>query len=483
MSRTDGWRSGGHVHRGALVLAGWLGTAAAAMAQTYAVDYIATVSTGAAMDRTGRVVVGTTSLAPPCDACPPVFNVPAIWVDGRRQLLTVPEGASYLAFAGVNAQGWVAGTAMRLDATGGAGYVWVPRADGSGHDASPIGTLPGFADAMPTGIDDSNRVFGLARTWFVAQDPFTWTASEGLQSLTAMGYPVDEPVAISPAGTIATRTLTYRFGNPGSATAVAPPPPGFYGNTSTLTGAVNDDGMRASFLLSTSGSSQGYRYLARYSDAAGWQVLAGPAASSVPYGVGGVNGSGTITGHILSSGLISFGPDGPAQSLTSFLSAAYPEAGVGAPGEMADDGSILAQVLIGRSHRLAKLVPVQPCAENCLRVGSIAMKGRMVAEPGQPPGQCTPGARNEVTARITVVGDGGQPVAGATVRGRFLDDYYLDQVVTLRTNRKGQALARHSGEACVGAVAFLVDGVTKTGLALDRTTGQLSAYTIPQPRR
>ena len=69
------------------------------------------------------------------------------------------------------------------------------------------------------------------------------------------------------------------------------------------------------------------------------------------------------------------------------------------------------------------------------------------------------------------------------MRGRFLDDYYLHQVVTLRTNRRGQALARHSGEACVGAVAFLVDGVTKTGLDLDRTTGQLSAYTIPQPRR
>ena len=33
------------------------------------------------------------------------------------------------------------------------------------------------------------------------------------------------------------------------------------------------------------------------------------------------------------------------------------------------------------------------------------------------------------------------------------------------------------------AAARLVDGVTKTGLDLDRTTGQLSAYTIPQPRR
>lgn len=469
----------------------WLGAVAlcsalpAAWAQTYAVEVLATAASGLAMDRTGRVVVGTTTLAPSCTNCPPVFNVPAIWVEGRRQLLAIPEGASYLSIAGVNANGWVAGTAMRLDATGGAGHVWVPRADGSGHDALPIGQLPGYTDAMPAGIDDSNRVIGLARTWFVAQDPFTWTLAEGVQSLTAMGYPVDEPVAVSPGGTVATRTLTYRFGEPGSSvTAVAPPPEGFMGNTSTLTGAVNDGGMRASFLLSTSGTSQGYRYLARYSDAAGWQVLAGPVASSVPYGVGGMNAEGTITASLQGSGMISFGPAGPAQSLTDFLSPAYPEAGVGTPGDLADDGSILARVLIGRSYRLAKLVPVAPCeGAACMRVSALTMKGRMVSEPGQPPGQCTPGARNDVTARLTVVDASGRPVPGATIKGRFLDDYYLDQAVTLRTNRQGQALARHSGEACVGAIAFFVDGVTKSGLDLDRTTGQLTAYTIPQPRR
>ena len=43
---------------------------------------------------------------------------------------------------------------VRLDATGGAGYVWMPRAEGSGHDATPIGQLAPYADAIPAGIDD-----------------------------------------------------------------------------------------------------------------------------------------------------------------------------------------------------------------------------------------------------------------------------------------------------------------------------------------
>lgn len=471
-------------HRHAAAAASFIGLVVAAQAQTYAIDFVDTLGQGAAMDPTGRVIAGTTTLPPPCATCPPVFDVPALWVDGRRQLLSLPDGAAYLSFAGINANGWVTGSAMRLDATGGAGLVWIPRADGSGHDAQPIGQLPGFQDAMPAGIDASNRVYGLARTWFVAQDPFIWTPAGGLQSLTALGYPADPPAAVSPGGTLATATLTYRFGAPGSVSAVASPPAGFHGNTSTLTGAVNDGGMRASFLLSTSGTSQGYRYLARYSDEAGWQVLAGPVASSVRYGVGGIDSAGTLTATLIGNGYVAYGPAGPAEVLSAHVSPAYPEASVQEPQDIAAGGSILAQVLIGRSARMVKLVPVTPCTgAACLRVEAIAMTGRMLSEPGQPPGQCTPGARNEVTARLSVVDASGMPVRGVTLTGRFLDDYYLDAPVTLKTNRKGQAVAGHSGEACVGAVAFLVEGVQKPGMALDRTAGQLTAYVIPQPRR
>ena len=111
------------------------------------------------------------------------------------------------------------------------------------------------------------------------------------------------------------------------------------------------------------------------------------------------------------------------------------------------------------------------------------MSGRMVSEPGQPPGQCTPGATNEVTARISVKNAAGQPVRGATVTGRFLDDYYLDAPVTLRSNRKGLVVAKHRGPACVGAIALLVEDVRAAGQTLDRTAGQLTSYVIPQPQR
>ncbi len=452
-------------------------------AQTYAIDFVATASSGVAMSRAGDVVVGLTGLAPQCPGCLPTFNVPAIWTPGHRQLLVLPAGAAYLSFAGVNAQGWVVGTAMRQDATGGEGYVWVPRADGSGHDAVPIGALPGFNDAMPVGIDDQNRVYGLARTWSVAQDAFVWHPADGIQSLTALGYPADPPLAVSPGGTLASAMFTYRFGDPAGLTAVAPPPAGFHDNTSALTGAVNDDGMRASFLLSTSGTSQGNRYLARYTDAAGWQLLGGPVSSGVRYGVGSVDPAGAVSATLIATGYRAAGPDGALQGLAGRVSPAYGDVTVSLGGGQGDDGSILAEVSIGRSQRLVKLVPVQPCVGNCLRVSAVQMSGRMVSEPGQPPGQCTPGATNEVTARISVKNAAGQPVRGATVTGRFLDDYYLDAPVTLRSNRKGLVVAKHRGPACVGAIALLVEDVRAAGQTLDRTAGQLTSYVIPQPQR
>jgi len=469
------WRCGAAAVLSAAAAVG----SAPAGAQTYAIDYIASASSGHAMDRLGRVVVGTTTLPPVCGGCPPSFDIPAIWAGGRRQLLAVPDGAAYLDFAGINAQGWIAGSAMRLDATGGAGYVWVPRPDGSGHDPQPIGQLAGFEDAMPAGIDDDGRVFGLARTWFVAQDPFVWDPAEGLRSLSALGYPAEAPAAVSPAGVVATPTLTYRFGDPASVQAVAPAPDGYKLNLSTPGGAVNDAGVRAGFLIGTTSSAP--RFLARYSDAGGWQVLAGPVSASTRYDVGTIDIGGTLTARLINTGYVAFGPDGGAQALTGLMSAAYREPTVVDAGSRADDGRILASVTVGRSTRLAQLVPVQPCGAGCMTVATLTVSGRMVSAPGQP-GQCVDGARNDVTARLTVLDDAGQPVPGATVRGRFLDDEFLDQPVTLKTSRRGSAVARHSGAACVGAVAFLVDGVDKAGLTLDRTRGQLSEYVIPQPR-
>lgn len=464
----------------ALTLSAALGCGAAT-AQTYAVDFISSAATAAVMDPTGRVVAGQVSLPPACGGCPPTFGVPAIWWDGRRQLLSLPAGTAYFSFAGISSAGWLAGTAMRFDSTGGPGFVWVPRADGSGFDALALGTLPGLNDAIVTGIDDQHRVYGRAITWMVGEAPFVWSPADGMQDLRLLGYPDEHPVAVSPGGTIATTSLGYRFGDPASVTAVTPPPAGFYPMASALTGAVNDDGMRATFLLSTSGTSSGYRYLGRHTDAAGWQILGGPVVGSQPFDIGTVDPAGAITATLGLNGFRAAGPNGPLQALAGLVSSAYPEASVASAGDQSNGGQVLAQVVIGRSLRLTRLVPVPPCTGNCLRVSALTISGRMISAPGQP-GQCVPGASNDVTARLTVTTAGGQPVRGATIRGRFLDDYYLDAPVTLKTSRTGQASTRHQGPACVGAIAFLVDGVDKAGSTLDRSAGRLTAYVIPQPR-
>jgi hypothetical protein len=191
---------------------------------------------------------------------------------------------------------------------------------------------------------------------------------------------------------------------------------------------------------------------------------------------------GTVTGTVLSAGVRAVGPDGVAVALSSHVSPAYGPTTVTYGGYQAADGSIVAGVMVGNSPRLARLVPVEPCVDQCARVASLDMTGRMISERGKP-GQCTDLARNTVSAKLLVTDESGQPLRGATVRGRFLDDYFLDTTVTLTTNRKGIATAKHDGPACVGAVAFLVESVNAGGRTLDRTSGVLTNFVIPQPRR
>jgi hypothetical protein len=447
-------------------------------AQVYAVDFVATAATGATMSPGAGVIAGNVTLPPACNGCSPTFSVPAIWANGQRHLLDLPAGSAYITFAGISPEGWVAGSAMSLDATRGRAMLWRPA--GNAYEPLDLGTLPGEEGATVAGIDDQHRVFGTSSTWTVSATPFVWTPVDGMSSLIVAGYPAESPVAVSPAGTIATTTLTYRYGDPASVEAVAPAPPGYFGPSFAVTGGVNDDGVRASFLLST--SSQSLRYLARYSADAGWQIISGFSGSSSRWGVGSIDALGTVTGTVLNAGVRAVGPDGVAASLAANVSPAYGPTTVTYGGDQAADGSILAGVSVGRSERLVRLVPAEPCAEQCARVASLTMTGRMISERGKP-GQCTDLARNTVSAKLLVTDENGLPLRGATVRGRFLDDYYLDSTVTVTTNRKGIATAKHDGPPCVGAIAFLVEGVDAGSRTLDRTTGVLTSYVIPQPRR
>lgn len=450
----------------------------AALAQPYAVEFIATAATATVMDPGGSTIAGTTALAPACASCPPTFGVPAIWAGGQRFLLTLPPGKAYLSFAGISAQGWLAGTAWDLSSTVGMAMVWRPLPGGAGFEAIELGTLPGLASSSAAGIDNQNRVVGLSNTWFGPADPMMWTAAGGMVSLTAMGHVGETPLAISRAGTVATLAFTYTLGAPSTTTSVAPAPAGFRGTSATSV-VVNDGGDRALAMLTTSSSS--LRYPFRYHAAGSWQQISGSGTGDLSVGgVFAIDPGATIVGTVQSTGFLAAGPDGLAVSLSSLLSPAYGGASVSSGGDLASDGSIVASTFIGRSPRLTRLVPVAPCTGNCLRVSTLNVTGRMISERGKP-GQCTPKASNRASAALSVVDEQGVAVSGATVSGRFLDDYYLNTAVTLRTNLQGRATAQHQGPACVGAIAFFVDKVVKTGLGFDRSAGVLTGYVIPQP--
>jgi len=84
-----------------------------------------------------------------------------------------------------------------------------------------------------------------------------------------------------------------------------------------------------------------------------------------------------------------------------------------------------------------------------------------------------------VSVVLNVKDEAGNAIPGATVNGRFLDDYWLNKTVVATTDTKGTAKFLHIGPGCVGAIAFLVDRVASTGRTFDRTRGVLSKWVIP----
>jgi hypothetical protein len=106
------------------------------------------------------------------------------------------------------------------------------------------------------------------------------------------------------------------------------------------------------------------------------------------------------------------------------------------------------------------------------------MSGRFIPDP-RDPGHCTPDAHNAVRARAIVASENGVRLGNVEVSGRFLDDYWTDHPATAVTNAQGIATFSYTGPACVGAVAFFVDGATKGIRTLDRTVGVLAADVIP----
>lgn len=463
---------------GSLLAAGLLAAAPSAQALTYAIDFVATAAGGAAMDPAGRIVGGLANLAPTCPTCQPTFSVPSVWLDGKRFTLTLPANRAYLGFVGVNAQGQLLANAWSGDSTTSTPVIWKARADQSGFDSVALPPLPGKASAEATGIDDQGRVVGSSNTWFTSPDEsFLWTQAGGTVALTSLGHPGEKPLGMSPGGTVGTASFSYQLGQPSSTVTVAPSPAGWR-RESILGVSINDRGDRAFGMLTTSSST--LVYLWRYHAEGTWQQISfGGTGSLSSAGIGAIDSQATVVGTELSTGMRAQGPDGTVQTLTSFLSPAYAGVTITSGNDLGTGGVVLASSNIGRAGRLTKLVPVQPCTTNCLRVSSLTVTGK-ITYPPRSPGRCTARAKTTASAQLKVVDENGLAVPGAVVTGRFLDDYYLDGKVTLTTNSQGLVTAQHSGPACVGAIAFFVDGVSKTGRTLDRTSGKLTSFVIPQ---
>ena len=463
----------------ALALAGTMlgGFSSQASAETYAIDFVTAVGGGSLLNDAGTLV-GVNRTVGFCPAPYPSCyseNTVVVWPanGGSPVPLPAPPGLPELSPSGLNAAGWIAGTASVFSSDfKPQAVVWKPN--GVGYTVQELGLLPGNTIAKVAGIDRFNRIVGYNKiTNILAPDaaPFLWSETGGLSNLTAQGFPNDIPLAISPNGTVALTDRWFRLNVPGVVTPNAALPPGFV--AAEAAARINNTGDQARILI-TSGS-QNLAYLHRYVAHTGsWQLLSGsPSGRLSSHGLGSIDSQLNISGTVTGAGVYAAGPSGLAQSLTALLSPAYGGTQVTSAGPRNASGVITANALIGRSSgRLVRLVPVNACATSCIRVAQLQMTARSIRN-------CR--STNWVTAALTLTTEAGNPLSGVTVKGRFLDDYYLDEKVSGITNSNGVVRFIHRGPACVGAIAFFADNAAISGRTFDRTQGTLTNYVIPVP--
>jgi hypothetical protein len=453
----------------------------------YIGEFVSSAASGVAMNNAAQVI-GTSYQDPGCgwQCLPPVDTV--VWRNGTRIVLPTLPGFSSITVRGINRAGWVAGYAGQPE-TGAHAVVWKPN--GNTYEAIDLGVLPGTDISTAVGIDDVGRVVGYSVTKYFPPTgaPFLWTESGGMVDLSAQGFPNEAPLAISAGGTVALANRWYRLGDPNSVVTMAEQPRGFYppGNGPA---AINDAGDQARFLAAT--TSQALGYLFRYHHDGVWQQIGFTGNGHLlPYGIGSINAAQDVTATDHGQGIVAYGPDGLEQGLSGFLAPSYQGAEVTVGGTMNSSGQILSKIMIGRSPRLMRLIAAPSCLSNCMKVNALHMTGEFIDDP-KDPGNCTPDAKDHVVADLQITTKTNEPLRSMLVKGRFLDDYWMDKPVLGTTDANGMVSFAHDGLACVGAVAFLVDSVTqvtatispslKGMMILDKTTGILTDYVIPLPK-
>ena len=126
-----------------------------------------------------------------------------------------------------------------------------------------------------------------------------------------------------------------------------------------------------------------------------------------------------------------------------------------------------------------RLRPAEPCTSGCIRSSALQLQAVFIPDPSDPE-HCTPQASNRAYAAVTITSETGAPQSGVVVRGRFLDDYWTNRPVSAPTNGSGVASFSFRGRACVGSIAFLVDGAEQGALVFDKTVGILTRSAVPQ---
>jgi probable HAF family extracellular repeat protein len=435
-------------------------------------DFVSTAATGVDVNDADEVI-GTSYQDTGCGSTclPPQDTV--VWSGGQRLVLPTLPGRIGITVRAIDQSGRVVGFAgFPGTATNAAMWELV----GGAYQITDMGVLPGTDRSDPVGIDETGRVVGWSGTsGLFGGAAFLWTEADGMVDLTSLGFPADQPRAISPGGMVATASSWYSLDDPASVVLVPPAPAGLLAGADSM--AINDDGEQARFLVST--SAENLVYLHRlHADGTWnqiWPIGTGHLSS---YGVGSIDATGTISATALSQGLIAFGPDGEAEPLMDLVAPTYGGGAVTGGGQMNETGDILAAMLIGASNRVVLLTPDEPCLTDCLVVDALKMKSTFVPEPGKPD-QCTNKASTDVKVKVTVLDETGAPVQGASVTGVFLDDYWTNASVTQTTDAQGFAKFKKTLPACIGTTAFLVDDVTKAGQTFDRTTGTLVEAKIP----
>jgi hypothetical protein len=246
--------------------------------------------------------------------------------------------------------------------------------------------------------------------------------------------------------------------------------------------AINDDGEQARFLVSTSG--QNLVYLFRLHPDGSWNQISSLGTGSLTtYGIGSIAPDGTVTATIQGNGYIAFGIDGETEPLADLVSCTYGGGAVTVAGPQNDlTGDILAEIMIGLEPRLVILRSAEPCTSDCVGAGKLTLGARFVQDP-QHPGQCFAGGAmfNQARASVIIKDDQGNPVQGAEVFGRFMDEYWENELVTDVTNAAGEAEFFFEGPCGVGTISFLVDDVIAPGFTFDPTRGKgLVVAKIPQ---